>query len=141
MREFFKGWRRKLGCVALVMAMILIVGWMRSAVYEDVIRFWVSNDRIQMFFSSRGTLSWWGWSDVNLWPPEIAWWYYAIPENGIGIEFPPDVARRRYRYSEPVDRSRFACWSVPYWWLVAPLTLLSAYLILWKPRKKDTTNA
>lgn len=27
-------------------------------------------------------------------------------------------------------------WTVSYWSLILPLTLLSAYLILWKPRKR-----
>lgn len=33
MREFFKGWRRKVGCVTLLMALLLAVGWVRS--YQD----------------------------------------------------------------------------------------------------------
>lgn len=35
MREFFKGWRRKLGCVALVMAISACVQWWRSYVLID----------------------------------------------------------------------------------------------------------
>jgi hypothetical protein len=27
---------------------------------------------------------------------------------------------------------------IPYWSIMLPLTLLSAYLILWKPRKRDS---
>jgi len=30
MREFFHGWRRKIGVVTLVMACVLMVGWVRS---------------------------------------------------------------------------------------------------------------
>lgn len=30
---------------------------------------------------------------------------------------------------------RMRVWVVPYWFLVLPVTMLSAYLILWKPRK------
>ncbi len=28
-------------------------------------------------------------------------------------------------------------WAVPYWTFVVPLTLLSVYLILWRPRKRE----
>ena len=30
MSEFFKGWRRKAGCVALVLALVLSAGWVMS---------------------------------------------------------------------------------------------------------------
>ena len=30
MREFFKPWRRKIGVVTLVMACVLMAGWVRS---------------------------------------------------------------------------------------------------------------
>jgi len=36
MGEFFKGWRRKMGCITLVMACMFIVGWVRSYFYMDV---------------------------------------------------------------------------------------------------------
>src|SRR5882757_1087048 len=35
MREFFHGWRRKAGCVTLVMACMLMIGWMRSRVVHE----------------------------------------------------------------------------------------------------------
>ena len=38
MREFFKGWRRKAGCVTLVMVLLLTSAWIRSYVAGDVLR-------------------------------------------------------------------------------------------------------
>lgn len=35
MREFFKGWRRKVGLVTLVMALVFTGGWLRSRFFED----------------------------------------------------------------------------------------------------------
>lgn len=35
MREFFRGWRRKLGCAALVIACAMCTMWVRSLRYED----------------------------------------------------------------------------------------------------------
>lgn len=36
MREFFKGWKRKLGCATLIMACVFAVGWMRSYTTTDL---------------------------------------------------------------------------------------------------------
>ena len=38
--------------------------------------------------------------------------------------------------SDPPFQEPFQVWRIPYWSLVFPLTLLSAFLILWKPRKQ-----
>ena len=35
MGDFFKGWRRKIGCVTLVMALLGVIGSMWSIVIED----------------------------------------------------------------------------------------------------------
>ena len=34
-REFFRGWRRKAGCVTLVMALVCVAGWVRSQMIAD----------------------------------------------------------------------------------------------------------
>jgi len=87
MGEFFKGWRRKIGVVTLVLACVFAVDWMRLADYS------VKEGRT---------------SDVP-WLPTV-----MHPQLG-----------------------------VPYGWIVLPLTLLSGYLLLSKPRlskPKQTTE-
>src|SRR5882757_6755381 len=37
MGEFFRGWRRKIGVVTLVMASVLTVGWTRSLTLHDCV--------------------------------------------------------------------------------------------------------
>src|SRR4051812_38779047 len=37
MREFFRGWRRKAGCVTLVMAFACFGGWIRNQTTLDVV--------------------------------------------------------------------------------------------------------
>ena len=37
MREFFQGWRRKVGVVTLVMACVLTAGWVRSFLIRDIL--------------------------------------------------------------------------------------------------------
>ena len=36
MGDFFKSWRRKIGCVALMMAAVFMMGWVRSLSDTDV---------------------------------------------------------------------------------------------------------
>ena len=36
MREFFRGWRRKAGCISLVMALALMGVWIRSLSVMDL---------------------------------------------------------------------------------------------------------
>ena len=67
MGEIFHGWRRKAGCVALMMACLALNGWL---------------------------------------------WALHMPERSSATEF-------------------------LYGFITLDLTLLSAYLILWKPRKRD----
>lgn len=98
MREFFRGWRRKVGCVALVLACGFATGWMRSYEYDW---FEISGVRISSCNGSFG-------------PSRIAetkqgpW---VIPKHEIVVP-------------------------IPYWAPTISLTLLSAYLILWKPRQR-----
>src|SRR5690242_1489835 len=35
MREFFKGWRRKVGCALLLMACVFMVAWVQNRFYAD----------------------------------------------------------------------------------------------------------
>ena len=35
MGDFFRGWRRKIGCVTLMMALVGMAGWVRSHTIED----------------------------------------------------------------------------------------------------------
>jgi hypothetical protein len=111
--EFFKGWRRKAGLVTLALAMVLTAGWMRSTLYYD-----------QFFMQvPRGVL------------------HYVCSENGrIVVESPADRFwddESFALYSGPIDY-QWERVGIPYWSLVLPLTLLSAWLILAKQPKSKT---
>ena len=95
MGDFFHGWRRKVGCVTLVMACALALHWAGS------------------------------YSTVNL--PED---YYPDLESHHGnIEYTIFVGTRRE-----------VVWTIPYASVTIPLTLISAYLILWKPHKRKAES-
>jgi hypothetical protein len=116
MHTFFHGWRRKTGCVVLVVAIALTGCYVRSLRTVDAFAVVVAN-RQQLIFSTHGQIVWLTWS------PEMP----QLPTNwsSYDIDFEDDD-------TAPDDSD----WSVSHWLVIAPLTLLSAYLILWKPRKR-----
>ncbi|MDB5347255.1 MAG: hypothetical protein JWP89_5632 [Schlesneria sp.] len=160
MREFFHGWRRKAGVVTLVMACVIFVVWMRSLFVVDRVIF-SHQQSGHAILSMDGFCSWLsvtpfsdvmppGWSLQPRWVPspltdnarrnydifngndnDVHWrWHWdrfnfgAVSSETIGT--PPNGNYIR----------RHEIWQTPYWCPVLFLTALSAYLILWKPRKR-----
>jgi len=101
MGEFFKGWRRKIGVVSLVVACVFAAGWVRS--YQRFDRFQSSS---HTFFSADGAFG------------EMAWTEKHYLRNG--REFAETIP-------SPI-------WKCPHYVPTVPLVLLSAYLLLVKPR-------
>ena len=130
MGEFLKGWRRKVGCVTLVMALAFTMGWVRSVSVSEgaVIQFpaWT-----HFLISTGGHFSWMANFPASDRPveetvdhsfvyAEIEWkwrcrWHGIDIGEGHLMGFP------------------LKAWVIPYWSIVIPLTLLSAYLLLSKP--------
>ena len=144
MREFFKGWRRKAGCGFLVLACTLAGAWVRGVYMHD--GFSIRSDE---------------WHDVISFSREgVTWERYYTPSNiaskygrfGSGWRSLPstnhkDFGECTWRWNwyvfdcgECRDKVlvvyRRAFWRIPYLPPACSLTLLSAYLILWKPRKR-----
>lgn len=135
MREFFKSWRRKAGCVTLVIALLPAVAWMRSYFVNDRLAF-SRGDYRHAIGSDQGYLVWEHWLDR---PPAggLAWssdwrnwdapvhsrpsWYKAAPNSLLG-------------------QLNFESRTVPYWPVVIPLTMLAAGLILWKPQNSSRSD-
>ena len=107
MHELFRGWRRNTGGVTLLLSLGLLGMWYRSQVVEDY--------------------------------AEIAYVSIISQHGSVSCSCNPFIARKPYWESHPLSPStpgignhfRF---HVKYLDLVLILTLLSAYLILWKPR-------
>ena len=136
MGEFFKGWRRKAGLVTLVMACLLMVAWMRSYGRYDEVRFSLHS------ISSDGGALLWGRhvpatgrrhildTSENAHVAAFVWyrdWGGFRSEHRI--------------FTQPNVFSEHNSWTIPYWSLVLPLTLLSAWLILVTPRNEKRTQA
>lgn len=142
MREFCKPWRRKLGSLGLLMACLFMAGWVRSFNRGDCVSFYFGSTTTKYLISGSQSLSWEsgedrvahrlisfpklsGYAIVPLGdaPDEYTKWLWRGLGFGIGkIAF--------------ASGDNFSFWRVPYWSTVAPLTLLSACLLLSKPKQK-----
>jgi len=148
MREFFGGWRRKLGVVTLAMACLFAAGWVRSIWTEDRIHIPMKDDDTIVFGSAYGSLI------VESWPDQVRFFhidkskarYPKWQHQSLGIiaseQFEWRTPEWRWRWNgfgyghfplmQTKDAASFLL--VPYWSIVIPLTLVSAYLLLSKPR-------
>lgn len=150
MRDFFHGWRRKIGCVTLVMALALMVFWMRSRVMYDFVGLNLSQATYR--FCTLGSCA----RFVKQTPPDGGQLFdwrtgeltdiagYGLDENGepeVLDEWEGEVEWRCdvldfHAGAGHYSSKRVAVWVLPYWSFVLPLTFLSGYLIFSKPRKK-----
>lgn len=121
MRDFFRGWRRKVAVVALVMALVVFGAWMRSRfAFEGVA------------FTARGHQHMFATAHDSLW-----WWHGELRDDdgeGADVGFSEllslvDVAIRQ------AETRHFATWRIPLWCITLPLTLIAAQL-LWPQRKR-----
>lgn len=126
MKDFFHGWRRKVGCVALVMACTLIGFWTRSQFDADVLC-WSVGHETEVVISRDGVLSWWRLATER--PVPRFWNPRFVNQSRDGTHY---VAIGDWF----VELGAADSCSVPYWPFAMPLTLFAAFLILWKPRKQ-----
>ena len=151
MREFFRGWRRKAGCVTLVVACVGMVGGVRGYAVEDVWqpKYGMVVDGFQHapvqhhFRSSRYGITWHkskGLDDTSFgW---VAGWSTnsLVEAAQVEVKIRGDIKSRwswggfDFCYSEK-DEARFLRLRIPYWSLVLPLTAISSWLLLSKPKK------
>ena len=146
MGNFFKGWRRKIGVVTLVMACLAICFWVRSFHFID---------RLSLIFGSSFTaveskehgFQWskfertngdWGnlfnigWNTIPLKGP-----YNASEIEGL-MELPHFYfAGFLFASGEFLENTTQSVWIAPHWSVVLPLTLLSAWLLLSNPRQSN----
>jgi hypothetical protein len=114
MDTFFNGWRRKAGCMLLMLAGCIAIFWSRSYVVGDALSFWKLN-----VVSQEGQVSWAWFADVL--KPSVHWGTVDL------LSDLPSWDKMAYVHYDD---------SVHYGIVAVPLTLLSACLILWKPRPK-----
>ena len=159
MSTFFHGWRRKTGCILLLMAGVFMAAWLRSLSVIDKFSF-SQQQSCHFMLSMDGNVSWRrltpfdenmppGWSlptrwvttalteknrrnSVFYWDGDVHWrWHWG------GFDFGAGLFEMISYAPAPTSNwlRREEIWQIPYWSIVMPLTLLSAHLIFRKQRK------
>ncbi len=148
MREFFHGWQRKAGVATLVMACLVTSVWLRSLTYEDTFRLSQHGTSEVLLISAQQNvvIAWTNGASAGKTPfwtsrplTQSQGWNFAAANN-VTIYFDLSVCGFGYN-----DFAKESWTSKPlsimtlhfsYLFLVLPLTLISAYLILWPQRKR-----
>ncbi len=149
MHTFFHGWRRKAGVVTLVLACLLTSLWVRSLSIADEINV----DRYGYMYALESKagdiccLRWTGWVGGTVtWQTSPhrdggAHSFDGVHRFSAGTNFGPDLSHVGETGIYPPDRRATGQgFRISYSAFVLPLTLLSAYLILWKPRTRVTRS-
>jgi len=160
MREFFKGWRRKVGVTTLMMALVGMGGWLRSLRGVDKTSFSIGNRSLVQLISLDGKMA------LRRIKSELPVKEFSVDRvlllgfqapqgNSTGNLAISVDAKSRADEGSPyrwiLKRNGFEIGGVvdqqfplqvfvvcfPYWSIVTPLTLLSAYLLLTKPRSSN----
>ena len=149
MREFFRGWRRKAGVVTLVMACALTGLWMRSQHMRDSLQVRIADNAAYICISNESELVWQSLSheateEVQL--RRFAVSHIPVSQNRVHFghgwrrtekeDYGHSVSFKTIPGSRTEIDAQLAAWKLPHWCVVLPLTLLSAYLLLWTPRKR-----
>ena len=146
MQEFIRGWKRKVGCVTLVMACLFAALWVRSQFYLHELGYLSpSFASRQLVTADRRGLTWCKRTGLGATPlPEFMnfyWRSYRYPEGYSPQETPLVRVICGFRFGyEKSPFGSFAFWTVPYWPIVLPLTILSGWLLLSQPRKQNSKS-
>ena len=128
MREFFHGWRRKAGCVAMVMACALAGMWARSRVIQDIV-FLDFGSRVHTFHTYGGVLTWNRHNETPGQPNITTWTRRSMGHDEFSQAMLKFMENESWRFERTV-------WIIPFRKLVPWCAILSAYLLFWKPRKR-----
>ena len=129
MREFFKGWRRKTGCVMLVMTCVLAAGWVRSEFVRDRLKRNYTGGAVGLF-STSGQIGF-GRREYGI--------EFRAPEPFISFDSTPITKRYPFAGFHIVKEFEKAgggveTYAVPYYFIVIPLVVLTAFLLLSRHR-------
>ena len=137
----FKPWRRKLGVMTLALACVFAAGWVRSLLLTDSAGWHLGAELVT--FSHDGHLSAYVRTKHSVfrwaWPRFYTDGYRRFTDPGDKQNWQWTFAGVRFG-SKNADEPYFHIVAVPYSYIVLPLTLLSASLLLSKPRNKPTAT-
>lgn len=142
--SFFHGWRRKLGASTLMMACVFAAGWVRSQSIQDSLLFAIESDSCSVRSRENCVLfDWTSGLGHGIPVPEVRSVPFgkstSLPATGFvdDVDFSLQFLGFEICIGALVDRQTrypMRVGVVPYWSIVAPLALLSSYLLLSKRR-------
>jgi len=157
MKEFFRGWRRKTGLITLLLACVFVSGWIRSFLVHDQIQI-PSDESLTYCVSYDGQFQWSAMSGKDVLtgielakgPGRVARYSWIVTPISVFHNFPKGADPQEYNwrwqccgfdFSDakwqtffPLQAGNVQAYCVPYWSIVIPLTLISLWLLLTKPR-------
>ena len=138
MGEFFRGWRRKVGVVTLLIACALMAGWIRSLTHFEGVSLPV--ERMPNYF-------------IVSWDSSLVW----LTENaGVTGPYPQFKSRSITGDDDRIFQSPYYEWRwkwygfgfgvgtgssltvIPYWSVTIPMTLVSVWLLLISRQRQST---
>ena len=165
MGDFFKPWRRKIGVVTLAMACVFMGGWMRSLRKADTTAISISKNSLIQLISREKTLAIRKCNSAfavrgiadradriilvaaeqppTPTPRDVSFSFdeRALSESGNPYKWTIQSCGVRIGCVEdPTYSLRASMWVFPYWSLISPLTILSAYLLLSEPRSEKKVD-
>lgn len=143
--NYFKPLRRKVGVVVLVMTCLMMIGWTRSATVFDSFDLPIggiaasgvlsANRQIGLYFTTDKTE--YRFPERPAWKEHKRETFEAMFPKRLGYDWD-------WRYGQFAwlrnSSGRVRVLATPFWSIVAPLSLLSAYLLLSKPRQKPSAS-
>ena len=145
MGDFFHGWRSKLGLVTLFMALLFAAGWVRSLFSLEALNLHAGRISSVQIISECQSLSFVTIAASHPDPRLTSIQYFHDDPDSHG----PRVHLGGMRFGGPpaslfnlqfdMNSQTWTVWlfTLSYWSIVIPLTLLSAWLLLSKPRKAN----
>lgn len=139
MREFYRGWKRKVGVVTLLVACVLTSAWIRSLSKEDEFRIPAGKRTEIKLVAENGYLMWLSLEfDSDNWVAKSREWN-TFPLQGNYLVGSDDFGwTLKYHdlgygfHPRGNDVAEATLWYLSYRSVVFPLTLLSAWLFLSK---------
>ena len=144
MREFFRGWRRKLGVVTLVVACVFAAGWVRSTIIADEFDYSFNHTSSRIIALLDGHIVWMIFDHVRPTNVPAIGFYFNEPFQTFDKFYHDKSKTWKWRFcgiavgrAENSGKSEITIFVVSFWSIVIPLTLLSAFLLLSKPRQSN----
>jgi hypothetical protein len=138
---FFSSSRRRVGLASLVLTLLAIGGWIRSEYVWDFLCFRVDPKHIYLVSSNCSVISW----DFRDWPSPIRLYGNTKPQSSVIKSMTPEWHWEFYGFHaikghNTVSGHEISAWHIPYKFVVVPLALLTAYLLLSKSKNNAVEN-